>query len=304
MKKYPRSLRVSRAVEAREADFRAAWGENRENCNFSQKLEARVFWAIMAIICSWRGHFENWRASFLGRPGLALTAGERVMTRRNSNDAVLAGEGRRRPGRAHWAQAFWGQVFWILALLAFSSGCAVKLAPDQPQPLSLNQAAVRAVLETGDWLVIRGLTGPDNFIIAVTNMPFSHAAIYDAENDEVIEADGRGVHRTALNDFLAKASRIWVLKPIWATPETRPLAVARARSLVGSSYDFTGLLGLGLESRYYCSELVISAWRPFMDPAQKINPIPRVISPGRLHHWGRVVYDSLGIGLGRVPAPK
>ena len=191
------------------------------------------------------------------------------------------------------------------SLLAFiSSGCAVRPGPGAVQPLELTRGPVRAVIENADWVVIRGVSGPDNFIGTVTNMPFSHASVYDAENDEVIESDRHGVHRTPLDDYLASASRVWILKPVWATPETRPLAVKAARALVGRPYDFPGLIGLDMPDSYYCSELALSVWRPFMGAsADKTNPVPLVISPGRLHHWGRVVYDSLETGLGSVPAP-
>ncbi|MDR2366888.1 MAG: hypothetical protein LBF58_02070 [Deltaproteobacteria bacterium] len=198
-------------------------------------------------------------------------------------------------------------IIWALALatvatcsVGLTAGCAVKAIHRETQPLELNETPVRAVIENGDWVVIRGVTGPDNFIGTVTNMPFSHASVYDLENDEVIEADSHGVHRTPLIEYLGSASRVWIVKPVWATPETRPLAVKLARSLVGRPYDFTGLIGLGLKDSYYCSELAIAVWRPFMGEAE-VNAIPLVISPGRLHHWGRVVYDSMEIGLGQVP---
>ncbi|MDR1607294.1 MAG: hypothetical protein LBT38_02640 [Deltaproteobacteria bacterium] len=188
------------------------------------------------------------------------------------------------------------RVWALIILLAVSSACAVKPIVEIPQPLELNLTPIKKVLETGDFLVIRGLTGADNFIATMTNMPFSHAAIYDQERDEVIESDGSGVHRTPFAKFLGKASRVWVVKPIWATPERRVKAVARARARVGRPYDFLGLIGLSIPDSYYCSELVIDAWRPFIDGLGH-NPIPLVISPGRLHHWGRVAYDSLEIGL-------
>ena len=207
-----------------------------------------------------------------------------------------------RPGRRAWLTPPMGAVLvLILAAALMASGCAVKPIQRQTQPVENNIGPVRAVIENGDWVVIRGVTGPDNFIGTVTNMPFSHASVYDLENDEVIEADSHGVHRTSLEDYLGSASRIWILKPVWATEETRPLAVSRARSLLGRPYDYTGLIGLGLDDSYYCSELAVSVWRPYMGEAGT-SPIPLVISPGRLHHWGKVVYDSMETGLGRVPA--
>ncbi|MDR2349178.1 MAG: hypothetical protein LBF41_00955 [Deltaproteobacteria bacterium] len=186
-----------------------------------------------------------------------------------------------------------------LFLLFPAAGCTVKPVRKTAQPEEMNVIPVKAVIEAGDWLVIRGVTDPSNFISSVTNMPFSHSAIYDAENDSVIEAEAHGVSVTPLAKFLAKAQRVWVLKPVWATPETRPLAVARARSRVGKPYDFTGLVGIPVPGTYYCTELVMDSWRPFMGDDDSDNPIPAVISPGRLHHWGRVVYDSMEIGENR-----
>ncbi|MDR1486606.1 MAG: hypothetical protein LBT62_01230 [Deltaproteobacteria bacterium] len=173
-------------------------------------------------------------------------------------------------------------------------GCAVKPVQTETQRLDVNLEPIRAVVEDGDWLVIRGVTGPDDFISSVTNMPFSHAAIYDAEKDEVIEADARGVSSSPLPEFLLTAYRIWVVKPIWATEKNRHAAALRARSRIGRPYNFTGLIGLSLPDSYYCTQLVMDAWEPFIDKRGG-NPIPLVVSPGRLHHWGRVVYDSFGL---------
>ncbi|MDR2406133.1 MAG: hypothetical protein LBE27_07175 [Deltaproteobacteria bacterium] len=193
---------------------------------------------------------------------------------------------------------------FILLGIFLLPACAVKPIHRETQPIEQNISPVRSVIEHGDWVVIRGVTGPDNLIGAATNMPFSHASIYDAENDQVIEADSHGVHLTSLEEYLGSASRVWIIKPMWATPETRPLAVERARALLGRPYDFTGVIGLGLPDRYYCSELVMAVWKPFRAKNPMQNPIPLVISPGRLHHWGRVVYDSMEIGFGVVPEPK
>ncbi|MDR2386496.1 MAG: hypothetical protein LBE80_02790 [Deltaproteobacteria bacterium] len=202
-----------------------------------------------------------------------------------------------------------GALTLVLTLITFlglaltTSGCAVKAIHKVPQSLEVNLEPVKAVIENGDWVVIRGITGPDNFIGTVTNMPFSHASVYDQEFDDVIEANSKGVHRTPLRDYIGSATRVWILKPVWATPETRPLAVREARKMIGRPYDYTGLIGLNLSDSYYCSELAMAVWKPFMGDAE-VNHIPLVISPGRLHHWGRVVYDSMEIGLGQVPREK
>lgn len=193
-------------------------------------------------------------------------------------------------------------LLFLLAVLLLAGGCAVMTGSPAPQPLGLTMGPVRAALEHGDWVVIREAKGTGNFIGTVTNMPFSHSGIYDAENDKMIEADASGVHFSTLAHFLEKASRVWVVKPVWATPERRPAAVERARARVGRPYDYLGLLGLPVPDAYYCSELVIDAWRPFIG-GLGANPIPPVISPGRLHHWGRVAYDSLELGLGADGPP-
>lgn len=188
----------------------------------------------------------------------------------------------------------------VLISLAFLllTGCAVKPIRTVPQPAEMNLAGVRAVIEDGDWVLIRGVTRNSNIISTVTNMPFTHASIYDAENDSVVESIAEGVKMTTLEYLLGEAQRIWVLKPIWATPENRHLAVERARSNIGSKYNYSGLIGLNTPGTYYCTQLVIDAWRPFMDKRED-NPIPHIVAPGSLHHWGRVVYDSMEIGENR-----
>jgi uncharacterized protein YycO len=151
---------------------------------------------------------------------------------------------------------------------------------------------VRAALQNGDWLVARGVHLADNLVATVTDKPLSHAAVYDAESDVVIEVDGSGVHTTPLAGFVANSTRVLVIQPMWATPENRAQAVARARQWLGRGYNFTGLIGLSMPERYYCSQLVVQAYEPFIDHGPRQNPIPHIIEPGQLYHWGRIVYDS------------
>ncbi len=170
--------------------------------------------------------------------------------------------------------------------------CAAKVSSDPSATLQDETflREVRAVLRTGDWLVSRGVHGTDDFVAGVTNSALSHAAVYDAARDRVIEAEAEGVHATPLPDFLAKSVRVMVLRPAWSTEYTAPLAAARAVSALGKGYDFTGLIGLGLPNRWYCTELAIWAYEPFRSKGG--NPIPPVVEPGRMYHWGRVLYDS------------
>ena len=180
----------------------------------------------------------------------------------------------------------------LLCLLVFA-GCAVK--PIMPPSAALDPAehaeALRGILKHGDWLVTRGIHGADNFVATVTRMPLSHASLYDKDHDGVIEADGSGVHRTTLEDLVAKSQRILIIRPMWATEGSAPVAVNRARDWIGKGYNFTGLVGIGTPDRYYCSQLCIEAYRPFIADSPD-NPIPNIIPPGHMYFWGRILHDS------------
>ncbi|MDR1975506.1 MAG: hypothetical protein LBQ18_00790 [Campylobacteraceae bacterium] len=184
--------------------------------------------------------------------------------------------------------------FASVCIAAVFSGCAVKVGVDANRTLSgeENTQAVKVALTHGDWLVTRGIHDTDNFIAGVTNMPLSHAAIYDADNDWVIEADGSGVHTTALRDFLAKSQRVMVIVPIWADEQTRTAAVKRAGGWIGLGYNYTGLVGLDAPNRFYCTQLAIDAYKDAINANPPQNPLPQVVKPGQMYHWGRIVYDS------------
>lgn len=175
-----------------------------------------------------------------------------------------------------------------------ASGCAVRNVTN-PEVTITNPgsiAPIRAILRHGDWIVTRGIHKSDNVVASVTNMPLSHAAIYDARHDEVIESEANGVHVTPLVEFLAKSQRVLIMRPMWATsPAVAAGAVDRARDLIGKGYNFTGLVGLNMPDRYYCTELAVAAYEPFMLDKPD-NPIPRIIMPGQMYHWGRILYDS------------
>lgn len=182
----------------------------------------------------------------------------------------------------------------LCLLLCCTAGCAVKpvIPPSaalDPQPYAME---VRAVLRHGDWLITRGVHATDNVVASVTRMPFSHASIYDAERDEVIEADGSGIHTTPFADLLAKSQRVLVIRPMWSTEGSAPVAVERARALLGKGYNFTGLVGVDSPDRYYCTQVCMEAYRPFMTAEKPDNPIPKIIAPGNMYFWGRILYDS------------
>lgn len=184
-------------------------------------------------------------------------------------------------------------ILAIPIFLVLFAGCAVRPLADPNVTLKdpAQVLAVREALRHGDWLVTRGVHAADNLVASATNMPLSHAAIFDAENEGVIEADGSGVHPTPLADFLANSQRVLVIRPIWSGPERSRIAVERARSWIGQGYNFTGLVGLDIPERYYCTQVALFAYKPFITQKPD-NPIPRIIKPGQMYHWGRIVYDS------------
>lgn len=180
----------------------------------------------------------------------------------------------------------------IVSLLL--GGCASPIVVHPPARRVEREAlALKEVLrlgQPGDWLVIRGYHTTDHLVSALTNAPFSHVAVLDPEMGQVIEAEGRGLHTTSLPDFMRKAHRLMLLRPQWATTGDRQrAAVAQARSLVGRPYDFTGLVGLNVPDRYYCSELAVAVYAPH---AARKDRLPLVLPPGDMHVWATILWDS------------
>ena len=83
--------------------------------------------------------------------------------------------------------------------------------------------------------------------------------------------------------------RLLLVRPVWADATSSIAALEKARRLVGRPYDFLGLIGVDVPDRYYCSELTLEIYRPFVRPG---DVIPRPVEPGQLTYWGRVLYDS------------
>ena len=148
---------------------------------------------------------------------------------------------------------------------------------------------LRRLGRDGDWLVIRGYHATDNMVSVATNTPWSHAAVLDKDRDQVVEAEGKGVHTTSLADFVSKSHRLLLVRSNWATDKSSVEAVLNARRWVGKGYDFLGVIGLDIPDRYYCSELAIAVYRPHIPSG---TYVPRPVTPAQLHYWGRILYDS------------
>jgi uncharacterized protein YycO len=173
-------------------------------------------------------------------------------------------------------------------MLIMLSGCAVKTVVEDTLDSQRTYAEIKPILSNGDWMVVRSTNWRSHMVATLTNTPLSHAAIYDEENEQVIEALLAGVRATPLREFLSDANRLLIIRPIWRD-EYNQQAIERARSWVGKDYNLTGLVGLNLPDKYYCSQLALRAYGP---PEEPVNPIPLIIEPGQLYHWGTIIYDS------------
>lgn len=176
-------------------------------------------------------------------------------------------------------------------LTACGPNPAVK-PPDEPLRTEQNTAWLAKIGElakTGDWFVIRGYSPADHGVVVATNIPLSHAAIFDKEKGVVIESGWKGVVRTKLVDFIPKAHRLLIIRPKWWSDDHGQNAITIAHLLVGQKYDFTGLVGLENNARYYCSELAIQVYQSYFTEEDRI---PKVIEPGQMYLWGDVLWDS------------
>ena len=147
---------------------------------------------------------------------------------------------------------------------------------------------VREHAGPGYWLVVRGTHVGDQVVAAASAAALTHAAVFDPERNEVIEAVGKGVLRTPLRELVAQSHRLQVIRPAAYDEDAGREAVVRARSRVGHAYDWLGTVGLQSDRRFYCTELAVWAWQ-----ARERGTMPAgVIHPEHMERFGEVVFDS------------
>ena len=95
--------------------------------------------------------------------------------------------------------------------------------------------------------------------------------------------------KTPLEDFVNKSHRLLIIRPKWWSEDNGQSAIALAHLWVGQKYDFSGLLGLNDNARFYCSELAMQVYHQRFSEDEGI---PRVIEPGHMYLWGSVLWDS------------
>lgn len=181
---------------------------------------------------------------------------------------------------------------------ALATGCAEprSLLVSRPDDAGLDRAVtamwaheIHGVARDGDWLLTRSYYALGDAIAKLTpGLDLSHASVYDATRDTVIEAVGDGVREIPLAELIARNHYVVVVRPAKMTAAEQRAALDRARTQLGAAFDKTGLFGFDDPSAFYCSELVW--WASDMERRSGVRE--RVISPADLMKYGQVIYWS------------
>jgi hypothetical protein len=148
---------------------------------------------------------------------------------------------------------------------------------------------IHGVAQDGDWIVSRSYyLVADGISLAAPGEPLSHASIYDAKRDTVIEAVGDGVREIPLSKLVQRNHYLIVIRPSNMTAAERRHSVERARSRIGTPFDFRGMFGIDNKDALYCSELVWWAAQTELRTGQHET----VVTPADLMKYGEVVYWS------------
>jgi len=184
----------------------------------------------------------------------------------------------------------------LICLVIILTGCLARqrvVKQDNELHLIQNRKIEQSVIEkakTGDWLVIRGYHNSDHFVTTATGIPISHVGIFNQELNQVIEADGEGIHTTPLDKFVDNSYRLLIIRPRWRTETNAQTAWEKASQLVGKDYDALGIIGFDDPDKYYCSELAVYIYKQWHSKNEKF---PTIIKPGELYLYGNILYDSL-----------
>ena len=184
-------------------------------------------------------------------------------------------------------------IFIIALILCSCFGRGSLKSPAQKIQQAQNRhmlISIKLYGRTGDWVLVRGYSQMSDIIANVTGGIFSHVALLDKDMNQVIESDHTGVHATPLKEFTDNTHRIVLVRPKWRTNrQIGRLAIEDARRLFGKSYDYIGILGIHIADSYYCTELALKVYKPFMNKDERSVS---VVSPLELLNWGRIIYDS------------
>lgn len=189
----------------------------------------------------------------------------------------------------------------LVALMAFvaAPGCAhepksvmVARPADPTADAAVTQMWAKEIHDKardGDWLLSRSYYMMADAITAATpGEDVSHAAIYDARHDTIIESIGTGVREIPLSELVARNHFMIIVRPTGMTAADQSEALGRARSQIGAKYDIGGMFGVDAPEKFYCSELVYWASQTEARSGRR----ERVITPSDLMRYGEVIYWS------------
>jgi len=187
----------------------------------------------------------------------------------------------------------------LIAITSLLSGCllsAPSVMTHRPADRVVDEAVtrlwareIRSVAQPGDWLLSRSYSAiGDAIVLATPGEELSHAAIVDPERGTVIEAITPEVREVSIEDFVRRNRYVMVVRPADTTDDDRRAALARARSAVGTGFDYSGVLGIDDERTFYCTELVYWA----SDLAVRRGDHHTILMPSDLLAYGQVMYFS------------
>jgi uncharacterized protein YycO len=148
---------------------------------------------------------------------------------------------------------------------------------------------IKNVARDGDWFLSRSYSGMGDVIaVATRGEDLSHASIYDASREMVVESIETGVREVPLLTFLKRNHYVIVVRPSNMTKADGVHAVARAKTKLGLPFDLRGVFGFDNPDAWYCSELVY--WASQTEARSGISET--VVTPADLMKYGEVIYWS------------
>jgi uncharacterized protein YycO len=187
-----------------------------------------------------------------------------------------------------------------LVLSAFATGCGVtdvkSVMVHRPEDKVADTAItemwaseIRKVARDGDWFLSRSYYVLGDVIALTTSgEDLSHASMYDATRDMVVESVSSGVREIPLTTFLGRNHYVIVVRPANMNVGDQVHALARAKTKIGLAFDIRGMFGIDNPDAWYCSELV---WWASQTEARS-GQHESIITPPDLMKYGEVIYWS------------
>jgi hypothetical protein len=186
----------------------------------------------------------------------------------------------------------------LAVVAALFAGCSEphSIMVKRPENKNLDDAItamwsheIHSVAQDGDWILTRSYyMVADGISVMTSGEDLSHASIYDAQKDTIIEAVGDGVREIPLSELIQRNHYVIVVRPSNMTAAERRHAVERARTRIGTPFDTLGMFGIDSKDKVYCSELVWWASQGEL----RTGDHHTVITPSELMEYGEVVYWS------------